>query len=86
MVESEDRLKKWRLALAQRYNQANVINWNIQMKWEGDVDYPVIKIQLKERDNTDILLVTIHLYKNNRELMIQRKYPAERTATELSGP
>ena len=31
VVESEDRLKKWRLALAQRYSQANVSNRNIQI-------------------------------------------------------
>ena len=48
VVESEDRLKKWRLALAQRYSQANVINRNIQIKCEGDVDDPVIKIKMKE--------------------------------------
>ena len=86
MVESEDRLKKWRLALAQRYSQENVINRNIQIKWEGDVDDPVIKIKLKEWDEaTEILLVTIHLYKNNRKRMIQGKYLAEWTATEFAG-
>ena len=86
VLESENRLKKWRLALAQRYSQANVINRNIQIKWEGDVDDPVIKIKLKEGDEaTEILLVTIHLYKNNRKLMIQGKYLAEWTATEFAG-
>ena len=86
VVKSKDRLKKWRLALAQRYSQANVINRNVQIKWEGDVDDPVIKIKLKEGDEaTDILLVTIHLYKNNRKLMIQGKYLAEWTATEFAG-
>ena len=84
VVESEDRLKKWRLVLAQRYSQANVINRDIQIKWEGDVDDAVIK--LKEGDEaTEILLVTINLYKNNRKLMIQGKYLAEWTATEFSG-
>ena len=32
---------------------------------------PVIKIKVKEEDDTDMLLVTVHLYKNNRKLMIQ---------------
>ena len=73
VVESEDRLKKWRLALAQRYSQANVMNRNIQIKWKGDVDDPVIKIKHHP------------LYKNNRKLMIQGKYLAKWTATEFAG-
>ena len=53
-AENEDSLKKWMLTFVQMYSQANVNSRNIEIKWEGDMDDSVIKIKLKEGDNTEI--------------------------------
>ena len=43
----------------------------LQIKWEGDVDDPIIKLRdIKQK----VPVVTIHLYKSKLKIMIQGSY------------
>ena len=73
VVKDDQRLQKWKVALAQRYSNFEEENdadegLGLQIKWEGDVDDPIIKLRdIKQK----VPVVTIHLYKSKLKIMIQ---------------
>ena len=82
VTKDSSRFNKWKVVFAQRY--ANITDGHghgptagdqkvdLVIIWEGDVDDPVIKI--REPQNNDqsaaTSLLTIHIYKNNKKIML----------------
>ena len=73
VVKDDQRLQKWKVALAQPHSNFEEENdadqgLGLQIKWEGDVDDPIIKLRdIKQK----VPVVTIHLYKSKLKIMIQ---------------
>ena len=77
-TENDSRFQKWKVALAQRYENLDP-GLKFKAKIEGKIDDPVIKLNAEEAR-----LVTITLYPTTRNITIQGNYISEWTKYEFT--
>ena len=85
VTKDSSRFNKWKVVIAQRY--ANITDGHghgpnagdqkvdLVILWEGDPDDPVIKIREPQNNDQSAAssLLTIHIYKNNKKIMLHAK-------------